>query len=169
MVTGVEVPTGVVLMLNAADDCPAATNTLAGTVALVEFDPRVTVSPPVGAFPFRVTVPVDELLPITVAGETETLESATGLIVRPPVIVMLSPVAEIVATVRVVTLAVVTVNVAEVEPAATVTVAGTIALALLDDSDITAPPDGAGPLTVIVAVDDAPPTTVEGVNVSKVG
>jgi len=61
---------------------------------------------------------------------------------------------------------VVTVNVAWVVPAGTVTLAGTLALVLLLDSAITAPPEGAGPLNVTVPVEGLPPRTDVGLRVS---
>jgi hypothetical protein len=61
---------------------------------------------------------------------------------------------------------VVTVKVLLVAPAATVTLAGTVAEAELSESDTTAPPDGAAALRVTVPVDEAPPTTVLGLSVS---
>ena len=54
------------------------------------------------------------------------------------------------------------VKVAEVAPAATVTVAGGIALALLEDRLTRVPPDGAGPLRVTIPVEEDVPTTVLG-------
>jgi hypothetical protein len=58
---------------------------------------------------------------------------------------------------------VVTVNVAVVAPAATVTLAGTCAaVVLLLDNDTVAPPVGAAPLSVTVPVDEAPPVTLVG-------
>ena len=58
-----------------------------------------------------------------------------------------------------------TVNVAEVDPAATVTEAGTVAKSELEVSTTTMPPLGAGPLSVTVPVDGAPPWTDPGVSV----
>jgi len=58
---------------------------------------------------------------------------------------------------------VVTVNVAVVAPATTVTLAGTVAAAvLLLDSVTTAPPAGAAPLSVTVPVEVPPPVTDVG-------
>lgn len=62
-----------------------------------------------------------------------------------------------VAVVELETALVVTVKVAVVDPAATVTEAGTVAELELDDRLTTLPPVGAGPLIVTVPVDDAPP------------
>jgi hypothetical protein len=66
-----------------------------------------------------------------------------------------------------VTLVVVTLNVALVAPAGTVTLAGTAA-GLIDDSCTVAPPDGAVSLSVTVAVDDEPPVTLVGLTASDV-
>src|SRR5205807_2133721 len=56
-----------------------------------------------------------------------------------------------------------TVNVALVAPAATVTLEGTVATNVsLLESATCAPPDGAGPLSVTVPVEESPPVTVVG-------
>jgi len=64
---------------------------------------------------------------------------------------------------------VVTVKLALVFPEDTVTLAGTVAAAvLLLDRVTTAPPDGAGPVNVTVPVDGVPPTTEVGLRVTEV-
>lgn len=70
--------------------------------------------------------------------------------------------AEIVAVVEVEGEVVDTVNLAVVDPAATVTIAGTVAYPLLDDRVIVNPPVGAAPLMVTVPVDDPPLVTDVG-------
>jgi len=77
--------------------------------------------------------------------------------------------AEIVTVVETRTADVLTVNVALVAPAGTVTLEGTLAAAALSLARATcAPPAGAGPLRVTVPVEDcAPPTTLVGFRVSE--
>src|SRR6266481_429986 len=68
-----------------------------------------------------------------------------------------------VTAVDAVTALVLTVNVALVAPAATVTLEGTVAAAvLLLESATCAPPVGAGPLSVTVPVEEFPPATLLG-------
>ena len=63
---------------------------------------------------------------------------------------------------------VVTVNVALVAPAGTVTLPGTVAAELLLDSVTCAPPAGAAPSSVTVPVELLPPVTVVGFTASEV-
>ena len=63
---------------------------------------------------------------------------------------------------------VLTVNVALVAPAATVTLDGTLAaVVLLLESVTSAPPDGAAPLSVTVPVEEFPPVTLVGFSESE--
>ena len=76
--------------------------------------------------------------------------------------------AEIVAEVDMRTIDVLTVKVALVLPAGTVTMDGTLAAPLLLESMTCAPPAGAGPLSVTVPMEDCkPPTTLVGFSVSE--
>jgi hypothetical protein len=81
IVAEVETATTVVVTLNVTLVAPAATVTLAGTVAAVGlvFN-SVTKAPPGGAGPFKVTVPVEAFPPITLAGFMATEARRTGLI-----------------------------------------------------------------------------------------
>ena len=76
MVTGVDVVTALVLTVNVALLAPAATVTLAGTVAVdVLLLVSVTAAPPVGAGPLSVTVPVEGDPPVTLVGLSAIAES----------------------------------------------------------------------------------------------
>src|SRR5258707_13631846 len=67
-----------------------------------------------------------------------------------------------------VTALVVTVNIALLAPAGTVTLEGTLAAPLSLESATCAPPAGAGPLSVTVPVEDCkPPTTLVGFRVRE--
>jgi ABC-type Fe3+-hydroxamate transport system substrate-binding protein len=82
IVTGVELDTADVLMVNVAELAPARTVTLDWSAALVLFDERLMPIPPVAAGPDNVTVPVDLVPPTTEAGETVTLNTLGGLMVK---------------------------------------------------------------------------------------
>ena len=75
---------------------------------------------------------------------------------------------EMFAVVVVDTADVLTVKVALVAPAATVTDAGKVALAESDASVTTEPPGPAGPLSVTVPVDEEPPVRLAGESVRLV-
>ena len=78
MVTEVTLATELVVTVNVTVVDPAATVTLAGTwAAAVLLLDRETVAPPVGAAPLSVTVPVDDVPPVTLAGFTETDDKLT--------------------------------------------------------------------------------------------
>jgi hypothetical protein len=79
-VTDAEAVTLLVLTVNVMLLAPAATVTLAGTVAaaVVSLE-RETAAPPVGAGPLRVTVPVEDCAPpVTLVGFTVTEERVGG-------------------------------------------------------------------------------------------
>lgn len=119
-----------------------------------------------GAAPFRVNVPVEEDLPVTLLGESTSDDNAAGVTVR--VAVLLTPnVAVTVTEVEVATPLVVIVKVAVRFPPVTVTLDGVVADVLLSDKVTTVPPEGAGPLNVTVPVDELPPTTLVGLIVTE--
>src|SRR2546428_14053972 len=68
MLTSVDVATALVLRLKLALVPPGETVTLAGTTAAGLLLKSVTCAPPAGAGAFSVTVPVEGLPPVTLAG-----------------------------------------------------------------------------------------------------
>jgi hypothetical protein len=91
-------------------------------------DPRVTTEiPPAGAGPFRVTVAVQVFPPVTEVGESVSPETTGLLTVKVAVTETESRVAVRVTEVFAVTATVETLNVVDVAPAGTVTVAGSLA------------------------------------------
>jgi len=79
IVTAVLATTGLVVAVKAAVVAPAGTVTDAGTcAAAVLLDVNATTAPPVGAGLSKVTVPVDDTPPSTVAGFTLTALSAAA-------------------------------------------------------------------------------------------
>ena len=148
-VTAEEVATAVVFAMKVALLAPAATVTVAGTVAIAVFPlDSETTTPPAGAMPVSLTVPVEGFDPTTEVGFKVIALSVGGVTVRVAEPVVAPPFAEIAAVDTLVTAFVVTVNVADVVPAATVTDAGVVATAtLLLASVTTRPPVGAAALT----------------------
>jgi hypothetical protein len=168
IVTEVLVATALVVTVNVAVVALAATVTLACTCAApVLLLDRVTTAPPAGAGPFNVTVPVDEVLPITAVGLRLTELAVAAVTVK--VAVRATPRVTVMVTVLFVpTALVVAMKVAVVALAATVTLAGTCAAAvLLLESVTTAPPAGAGPFNVTVPVEEVPPITEVGLRLTE--
>ena len=167
IVTEAEAVTACDVTVKVAELALAATVTLAGTVAAaVLLLLSVTTVPPEGAEPFNVTVPVEFALPPTTlvgfnvkdvnpvaAGFTVSVADAEPLYV-----------AVTTAVAEEVTVFEVTVNVADVALAATITDAGTVAAAVFPlESAIVTPPAGAALLSVTVAVEFAvPPIKLAG-------
>ena len=152
--------------------CPACTVTLDGTVATdVLLLDRLTLAPPEGAAPVNVTVPVELFPPVTLVGFNLNDDSVTlplaGVIVSDAFCELLPRVAVITAVVVPVTVVVVTLKFADVEPLGTVTVLGTLAAELLLLKLTTLPPDGAAELNVTVPAELFPPTTLVGFNVTE--
>src|SRR5437867_292929 len=170
IVAAVAAVTVLVVSVNVALVAPAATVTLAGSEATAAFElARLTRSPPLGAALVRVAVPVAEPPPVTVEGlraiALRLAGGGTGLTVRVAVRVT-PPVPAIVTAVDVATELVVTAKLALVAPAATVTLAGTVATAAFELERLTrSPPIGAALVRVAVPVAEPPPVTVKGVTV----
>jgi len=167
MVTDGFEDTGLVVTVNVAVVAPAGTVTLGGTCAALRLLlESVTTDPPVGAGPVNLTVPVDELPPVTELGLTVMplpLPVSVGdVTVKLPV--LLTPYVPVIVTaVLADTGVVVTVKLAVVAPAATLMLAGTCAAdVLLLDRATTAPPVGAAAAKVTVPVDEVPPSTDAG-------
>src|SRR5579864_2894288 len=165
MVEVVWLATPLVIMVKVALRAPPAMVTLAGSrAAAVLLLDSVTTAPAGGAAPFNVTVPVELLPPTTDAGVLVTDDRAAAFTVN--VAVLATPyVAVMMEEVLAATPSVVTVNVVDVLPAGTVTLAGTVAAAvLLLERVTTAPPVAAAPLSVTVPIELFPPTTVAGLS-----
>src|SRR2546426_2953380 len=82
MLTAVDIATALVVTLKPALVPPGATVTLAGTTAAGLLLESVTCAPPAGAGAFSVTVPVEELPPVTLVGLTASDETIGGITVR---------------------------------------------------------------------------------------
>jgi len=146
----------------------AATVIDAGTVRVALLFVRVTLAPPVGAGWVSVTVQVlDEFWPrlLGLHDRLETCTEATRLTVV--LAELLLYVAVMVALELLLTVPVVTLKVAELAPAATVTDAGTVKVELLFDSETLAPPVGALPLRCTVHVELPELPKLDGVQDSE--
>jgi hypothetical protein len=168
IVTAVWDATGIVVTVKAAVELPAGTVTAEGTVAAALLLLSDTLVPPAGAGPARVTVPEEDVPPVTDPGLTATEPIATGVTVKSAVLVLVPYIAVIVTVAGAATGSAETENVAVVEPPATVTDAGTVAAAvllLLNDTD--APAAGAGAESVTVPVELDPPLADVGLSVNR--
>ena len=158
--------TGTPVTVNVVEVLPDGIVTvLTDTVATAELSlATFTVTPPVGAVVFNVTVAVDVNPPTMLVGLSATELIVGGFNVSAAVCCTPFKVAEMLDTVCAPTLDVVTVNVAEVALAGTVTVASTLVAVESSANVTTTPPAGkvwAGPFSVTVAVGFVePPCTV---------
>jgi hypothetical protein len=151
---------------------------LAGTVAEVELLFSVTNAPPTGAPLLNVTVPCEVLPPVTLVGFTVTDDrlagggggggggNVGGCTVSVAVRVVPPKVAESTTAFVAATDTVLMVKPALAEPAATVTLAGTEAMAAFAlDRTMTTPPLGAAPVSATVPCEVLPPVTLVGLSV----
>jgi hypothetical protein len=166
-VTLVSAATTPVVIRTSPDVAPAAIEMVAGTgSAVLSVDVSATEMPPAGATEPRFAVKRTCLPPMTFAALDTSVESAGELMVSVAVLLDAPSVAVMTGETTLATAVVETVNVVDVAPCATVTVAGSVAAALLDANVTTLPPAGAGPVSVTVPVDVAPPATDVGFSVT---
>jgi hypothetical protein len=159
IVDGVAAETALLVIVNVALELPEGTETLAGTTAFAFVLLSAIVTADVVCL-LNDMVPVDGSPPTIIVGLSERYDSK-GTTLSEVVCVTPAYVADIVAELELVTGWAVTVNVALCAPAATVTVAGTVAtLTALLDRAIVTPPVGASVLRFTVPVDVPPPSTV---------
>jgi hypothetical protein len=170
MLKEVDEDTGVVPIVNVAREEPAGTVTLAGTEATVLLLLVIPTTVSAAETPVKVTVPVEVLPPTTLVGLSDSDDSAAARIVMVAVRCVLFRLADITDVVFTLTGVVLTTKVAVLLPADTVTLAVTCAALLLLLASVTiAPPAGAGPLSVNVALDELPPVTLVGFKLSVDG
>lgn len=167
----VDVPGARVATVKLTEVVPAGTVAVDGTVAtdgvLLE---RLTITPPAGAAPEIVTVPVDGAGCFTVAGPSVRLESVGGSTVR--VALWVPPPANVAVMLDVAsapTGILVTVNVVELLPDGTVTeLTDRVATAVLPLATLTmTPPAGAVAFSLTVAADVAPPIRLAGASITE--
>jgi len=165
--------TGAVMMVKPALVSPGSTVTLTGPVAMAAFAlARVTTAPPLGAALVKVTVPCDRSPPVTLVGLTDTAATVDrlgggngrgGCTVSVALRVVPPKVAERSTAFVAATDTVLMVKPALVAPAATVTLAGSVATAVLLLVSVTSvPPVGAAAVKVTLPVEEAGPTTLVG-------
>src|SRR5918996_536100 len=134
MLALVDAATALVVMLNVALVAPAAMVTFGGTEAAPLLLESATCAPPAGAGPSIITVPATGLPPVTLAWLRLSDATLGGTTVSAAVCVAPPKEPEIVTGVDAATALVVTLKLALVAPAATVTLAGTDAAALFEES-----------------------------------
>jgi hypothetical protein len=155
-----------------APDCPARTATLEGTATVALLLESATSVPPGIAAPLSVTVQVEVPGPANVEGlQPRPVTCSCGCdadTVRPVVAVAPFSVAIRVAFTTVAVLDAEAVKLALDCPAATVTLEGTVTVAVLLESVTAVPPTGAAPLMITVQEAVAGPVTTPGLQINPV-
>jgi hypothetical protein len=154
--------TDLVAMEKEATVEPAGTVMDLGTVAEGELLDSSITSPDAGAGLLRVIVPVESPPPVNSLGLRETDSTVGGFNVKWVETDLPARLAVSDTVVALSTDAVEATKSAEVWPAATVTLAGTVTSELPLLSETANPPGPAGPLNVTVPKHPAPPATIEG-------
>ena len=163
----VSLTTGLVVIGKVVVLDPAGTVTVALTDAAELLLPSETTVPLGPALPLRVTVPVEEAPPVTLAGLTDSEAIVAAFTVNVALCEVVPVVPVMAAGVSVSTALVVMVNVAVLDPDCTVTFCGTVAAPLPLESVTVTPPIGAFPVRVTVPVEEAPPMTLVGLTDSE--
>lgn len=173
IVVEVKAVTELVAMAKLAVVAAAGTVTLSGTVAAALLLESFTSVPPAGAAAFSVTLPVVVLPPTTLAGLTASSSGGAGSAAPDvtsigAVTVRLQQVAVMVAEAVAATALVAMLKVAVKVPAGIVTLAGTVATAVLLLRSVTSVPNGLK-MIVRVPVAEPPPTTLFGMTLTVNG
>jgi len=142
-------------------DPDAGTGATAGSPLL-----RLTTSPPVGAFPFSFTVPVDSCPEAMLAGLNDNMVTTGGITVSPPPAdAPLGSVAITVTGVELATASEFAVNVPLVAAPAMLKLPETVTAFVLSLTNATVrPAGGAGPFKFTVPIELLPPVTALGLN-----
>jgi hypothetical protein len=168
IVADTDVPTTLVVIGKVARDFPAGTMTDAGTTTFGLLLVSATVVA-VATTSVKLTVPTEATPPTTGAGFATMFATVRILTARVPLTDVPLAVAAT-STLRVaVTTVVAAVNVANVLPDGTSTVAGTVTAGFDETNFTEIPVDGAGPVRVTVPIDALPPRTAAGAKVTDAG
>lgn len=159
---------GVVVTVKVPLVCPLDMETVPGAVAAALLEVIAKVNPEAGAGAFNVTVAVELFPPVTLVGESVSDVGDGAVMARDAAADFPLLLAVIFAEVFVGTADVYTTKVVVICPPGTMTKPGTVAEPLSDERVTLRPWLGAGPVSVIVAVDDPPPITVVGESVRLV-
>ena len=157
--------TASVLTVNETELLPDGTVTVEGASAEAKLLESFITTPPDGAMLERVTVPVEEAVPVKVVGDKVNPEIEGGLTVRTAVSARLPLLAVIVASFCAETPVVTTLNVTDDWPPKTVTDVGKVTEERLLVNFTTTPASAAFPVKDTVPVEVDPPTTVVGFKV----